>query len=97
MNRLPGDDHDPYGAVSWWFHRAKKDPETFLRDFEGVIPEVRGLEWGPITGWTYVASSVSTNMVYDSDPWPFERSEGGRPLWCEVCQVPTNMIYDPSP
>lgn len=56
---------DPYDAVAIWLFMANKDPETFLKLFEGVVPKVRGMEWSPNTGWGYVPCGWPTNMAWN--------------------------------
>lgn len=36
---------DPYGAIAVWYFDANRDPEKFLRIFEGVAPPIRGMIW----------------------------------------------------
>ena len=36
---------DPYGAIAIWYFEANRDPEKFLKIFEGIAPEVEGMVW----------------------------------------------------
>lgn len=58
-------DRDPYNALSVWHFQANRDPEEFLRLFEGVIPKVRGMEWSPTLGWSCVPEGYPVNMIWD--------------------------------
>ena len=36
---------DPYGAIAVWYFDANRDPDKFLKIFEGVAPRIRGMVW----------------------------------------------------